>query len=121
MTAKPPTLGSELQRLRTAAGFTLRKFADKVGISAAHQSDIEHDRRRPSPELLTRLATHLRHVGADPERLSQLDTRLSPDVRDWMAETPEARQMLRAVRNSGRDPKAVLKQLEELLKRDTPK
>ena len=44
------TLGSEIQRLRTEAGFTLRGFALKAEISAAFLSDIERDRRRPSEE-----------------------------------------------------------------------
>ena len=108
-------------RLRTAAGFTLRKFADKLSISAAHQSDIEHDRRRPSRPLLERMVNELRHVGADLDGLSRLDSRLEPDVQQWMTDTPEARQMLRAVRNSGQDPKAILKRLEDLLKKEPEK
>lgn len=118
---KPATLGSELQRYRLAAGVTLRRFAEKLEISAAHQSDIEHDRRRPSRPLLERMVAELRHVGADLDALSRLDTRLEPDVQEWVTDNPAARQMLRAVRNSGQDPNAILRKLEELLKSEERK
>jgi transcriptional regulator with XRE-family HTH domain len=118
---KPTTLGSELQRFRMAAGFTLRRFAEKLEISAAHQSDIEHDRRRPSRPLLERMVGQLHHVGADLDSLSRLDTRLEPDVQEWVTDNPAARQMLRAVRNSGQNPNEILRKLEELLKQEAQK
>lgn len=115
MSSQKRTLGSEIKQLRTEAKITLRKFADTIGISPAHQSDIEHDRRRPSPDVLKRIAKALRSVGATYETLDLLSTRLDPEVQEWVAETPSARQMLRAVRDSGRDPREVLKQIQELL------
>lgn len=112
------SLGFELKRLRTAAGLTLRTFATKVGISPAHLSDLEHDRRRPSPALITRLASALRHVGARREDIERLNTRLDPQTQEWMTEHPGARQLLRVVRDSGRDPNEILKELEAYLKRE---
>ena len=105
--------------MRTEAKITLRRFADKVGISAAHQSDIELDRRRPSPELLLRIANALRHVGGTPEHLDQLNTRVDPETQEWVAKTPGARQLLRVARQSGRDPKELVAELERYLRERT--
>lgn len=112
------TLGSEIARLRAAAGITLRQFAKKVGISASHQSDIEHDRRRPSREVLRRIATQLRHVGGTYEHLDRLNTGIDPELQRWASETPGVRAMLRSVHDSGEDPREVLRRLEEAAKED---
>jgi len=107
------TLGQELRRLRIAAGYTLRKFAEEVKSSAAHQSDIEHDRRRPSEALLRRMVGKLARVGADYDSLVKLDTRLDPEVRAWANETAGVRDMLRIIRESRTDPRDVIKQIEQ--------
>jgi transcriptional regulator with XRE-family HTH domain len=111
----PLTLGSEIARLRTEAGFTLRKFAERVGVSAAHQSDIEHDRRRPSRDLLQKIAAELVAVGATYEALLRLDTRVDPEVQRIATEMPEARDMLRTVvekARTARNPRELFKDLE---------
>jgi len=111
------TLGDEIRRCRLEARITLRKFALKVGISAAHLSDVEHDRRHPSQEVLERIAAELKHVGATYEALDRLMPRLEPEMQEWVAETPEVRQMLRAVRESGRNARDVLRDIQQMLKR----
>src|SRR5437773_12190811 len=98
------TLGQEIRRLRTEAGFTLRRFAEMVDISAAYQSDIEHDRRRPPEKLLRLMVEKLDEVGASYEALERLDTRLDADIKLWANATPGVREMLRTVRESGQDP-----------------
>jgi len=113
------TLGQEILRLRTKSGTTLRKFAEKVGISAAYLSDIEHDRRRPSPEVMKKIVNELRHVGATDEGLDQLNTRLDPEIQRWVARTPEIRQMLRKIHSSHRNPKEILQKIEEDLRKET--
>lgn len=115
------TLGEEIRRRRLEAGITLRKFAVKVGISAAHLSDVEHDRRRPSEEVLKRIAAELKRGGVTYEALDLLMPRLEPEMQEWVAETPEVRQMLRAVRESGRDPREVLREIQLMLKRQKSK
>lgn len=99
--------------MRTAARMTLRKFAEKIEVSAAYVSDLEHDRRRPSDDVLHRIAKELRHVGATFEQLDKLNSRLEPDLQQWLSATPAVRQMLREVKRSGRDPREILKELEE--------
>jgi len=110
-------MGGEIQRLRTKAGHTLRGFAQLVEVSAAYLSDIERDRRRPSPEVLERIVKQLKAVGATPEAFDELNTRLEPDLRRWMADTPGARQLLREVYESRRDPREILRQLEKQVRK----
>lgn len=110
------TLGLEIKRLRMKAGVTLRKFAGQLGVSAAHLSDIERDKRRPSKDLLERIAQKLKSVGASYEALDQLTTRLEADLQRWMSETPMARQLLRQVYESKGSSREVLRELEKHLK-----
>ena len=107
------SLGQEIRRLRTEEGHTLRKFAELLEISAAYLSDIEHDRRRPPEKLLQRIAQALRGVGASYRALERLDTRLDAETRVWANSTPGVREMLRMVRETGRDPRELLRELEE--------
>jgi transcriptional regulator with XRE-family HTH domain len=66
----PPYLGGEIRRLRLEAAYTLRGLAAGLEVSAAHMSDIEHNRRRPSEKLLHQIADKLRKSGSpgDPAR-----------------------------------------------------
>lgn len=111
-------LGAAIRRLRAQAGYTLRKFAGMVGISAAHQSDIEHGRRMPSDKVLRETARLLEHVGATYEDLRALDARLETDLQEWVQGNPEAGQMLRQVKESGRSPKEILRDLERFLRKE---
>jgi transcriptional regulator with XRE-family HTH domain len=117
MKTRVPTLGAEIQRLRMKAGLTLRRFAQHVRASAAHISDIERDKRRPSKELLERIAEQLHSVGASYENLDRLNSRLEPELQRWVSETPAARQLLRRVFDSRRDPRDVLREMEEQLRK----
>lgn len=113
------SLGSEIRRLRLEAGFTLRKFAARVRTSAPHLSDIEHGRRMPSQELLRCIANALSHVGASYEAFSQLDTRLGDELEAWVQQNPEASQLLRVAKSSGKPIADVLKELKTMLGQDT--
>jgi transcriptional regulator with XRE-family HTH domain len=111
-------LGQELRRLRQEAGSTLRGLAATLDISPAHLSDIEHNRRRPSDELLRKIASALRKSGATFDALERLATGLDPDTREWAATTPGVRRLLRALKQSGRNPLDVLLLLEEIIGRE---
>lgn len=115
----PETLGQAIRRLRMEAGYTLRGFSELLGISAAHQSDIEHDRRKPSEKVLQNTAKHLRKVGATFESLRALDVRLEAELQDMVKTTPEVGQLLRQVRESGRSPRDVLRDLQRYLERQS--
>ena len=111
-------LGKTIKELRQKADYTLRGFAEKVGISPAYQSDIEHGRRLPSDEKLQIMAQLLTKVGATFEEFKRLDTRIDADLNLWISNTPEASEMLREVKKSNMNPKDVLKKLQELLNSD---
>lgn len=108
-----PPLGSEVRRLRLEAGLTLRGLAGTLRVSAAHLSDIEHDRRRPSEKLLRTIARELEGVGARYEYLEELLTGIDPEMRDWVAATPGVRKLLRTLKESGTKPIEILPILEK--------
>src|SRR5438093_1493587 len=110
-------LGEEIRRLRLLAGLTLRGLAADLGISAAHLSDIEHNRRRPSENLLRRITHELRDVGATFESLERLATGIDPEAREWVTSTPGPRAVLRRVVESGLDPEDLLRTLERIIAR----
>ncbi len=109
------TLGREIRRLRMLSETSLRGFAQAVGVSAPHLSDIERDRRRPSKELLKTIARELQGVGATHAGLDRLDARFESDLQEWASETPEVRILLRKVKESGRPVSEFLKLLEKHL------
>jgi transcriptional regulator with XRE-family HTH domain len=117
MDAGTITLGFEIRRLRTSAQTTLRGLARSVGVSAPHLSDIEHDRRRPSKELLKKLVCELQSAGATHASLDRLDTRFEIDLQEWAAATPGVRMLLRIVKESGRPVAEVIKLLERTLQK----
>jgi transcriptional regulator with XRE-family HTH domain len=106
-------LGQELRRLRLKAAIPLRGLATTLNISAAHLSDIEHNRRRPSEQLLRKIASELGHVGATFEALELLVTGVDPATRVWVASTPGVRALLRTILESGRSPHEVRGILEK--------
>jgi transcriptional regulator with XRE-family HTH domain len=117
MSPKLATLGREIRRLRELSGVTLRRFAQRVGVSAPHLSDVERDRRRPSKGLLKKIVGELRSVGATHAGLDRLDTRFERDLQEWSAATPEVRLLLRKVKESGIPISEVLKELERTLRK----
>lgn len=106
------TLGGEIRRLRTVADKTLRGFAAELDISAAHLSDIEHDRRRPSVDLLERIVTRLAGVGAVLAELRALGTSIDPETREWVSSTQNVGEMLRQLRDSGISPQQIIDHIE---------
>jgi transcriptional regulator with XRE-family HTH domain len=114
---KRSDLGKEIRRLRKEADMTLRGLAATLEISAAHLSDIEHNRRRPSDDLLRKIARSLRKTGATFEALEHLATGLDPDTREWAASTPGVRKLLRTLRQSGQHPLDILPTLEKAVER----
>lgn len=110
-----PHLGEEIRRLRLLADYTLRGLAADLDVSAAHLSDIEHNRRRPSEKLLRKITEKLRKVGATYESLEKLISGIDHKTREWAATTPGARALLRRLLEADRDPQQIQKALEKLL------
>ena len=110
---KTTHLGQEIRRLRLQARMPLRRLAASLDISAAHLSDIEHNRRRPSEKLLREIANELSDVGATFEALELLVTGVDSVTREWVASTPGARTLLRKILESGRSPQEIILVLEK--------
>lgn len=72
------TLGQKVRELRDEKDFSLREFAKKIDITAAHLSDIELGRRFPSRDVLKKIASMLKTPLAE---LEQYDPR--PSVEDF--------------------------------------
>jgi transcriptional regulator with XRE-family HTH domain len=86
------TLGERIYRLRHERDITLRALSRSAEISAPYLSDIEHDRRRPTDAVLTKLAVGLHVVPAVLE--SQVLTR---DTLHRLNKDPELVALLRLV------------------------
>lgn len=49
-------IGERIVARRIAAGLTQRELADKLGVSTAHVSYLEHGERGPSIQMLYKIA-----------------------------------------------------------------
>ncbi|HLK15193.1 MAG TPA: helix-turn-helix transcriptional regulator [Fimbriimonadaceae bacterium] len=96
------TLGDAVRFLRERQGISLRQLATKVGVSAPFLSDLERNRR--STEKLDQLATAL---DVSVEVLQELDGRMTPDLKEWIAANPGMIAVLREIRSSGRRPDEI--------------
>ena len=105
---KTESLGSHLRELREQRGLSLRKFAKKLGVSAAHLVDLEKDRRSPSPELLQRVADEL---DVPMAAFDQFSLALPKTVRDWVDQNPVLGQALNLFTKIG-NPQEALSMLE---------
>lgn len=105
------SLGSRIREQRQHLGLTVRGFAAQIGVAPPFVTDIEADRRRPSPEVLDKIASILGISLAD---LQELDPRITPEVKEWMDEEPRVASLLRRLRD---DPHrdALLRQIERVV------
>lgn len=69
----PLTLGGALSAIRESDGQSLAQFAERLGISRSHLSDIEHGRRSVSLERAANFARALAHHQAQFVRLALQD------------------------------------------------
>ncbi len=105
------TLGEAIRLLRQERGLTLRALAERVGVSAPFLSDIEHNRRKT--EKIKEIAKVL---DVPIEELQQLDGRVPPDLKEWLAGNPPLVALLKELQKSGRPvPLDLLR--ESLLRR----
>ena len=88
MTEKHSDIGSFIREQREAAALSLRKLADKAGISNPYLSQIERGLRKPSAEILKSLADGLQisaetlytQAGLlDGDRVSAVETAIEAD------------------------------------------
>ncbi len=111
MAFRAKTLGERIRAARVELGFKLRPFAKKLNISPTHLSDIEHDRRVPSEELLGEIA---RELSLDFDELMKLTGRLGDRAKRYAQEEPAAAALFRKL-SEKKAGKAILKQLDAQL------
>ena len=83
-------LGSFIRQQRERSAISIRKLADRAGISNPYLSQIERGLRKPSAEILKRIARGL-SVSAESlyERAGLLEGKDVPDVEDAIGADPE--------------------------------
>lgn len=79
-------IGRRLRALRLEKGVTIRALARKVGVDFSYISQIEHQKRQPSRDLVTRFAVAL---GVDADELLVTAGYLPEDVGEILGRDPE--------------------------------
>lgn len=80
--------GLREEKKRSDPRFSLRKFADTVGISATFLSKVEMGEfAPPAPERIKKMAELL---GVDADELLALANKVAPDLSDIIKEQPKA-------------------------------
>src|SRR5258706_14519989 len=110
------SFGEIIKTKRLARKWSLRQLGDEIGVTAAYVADIEAGRRRPSSDLRKRLSSVL-EIPSD--ELAESDTRLSPDLRDWIEERPPLITLLRSLRSSP-ESDMLIQRLTRFIKRRLP-
>jgi transcriptional regulator with XRE-family HTH domain len=87
-------VGRVIREAREARGTAGRALARAVGVSPSYLCDVEHGRRAPSLDVLTRLAAHLPIESA-------LRDYLDAGTEAWLHGTPGAVALLRALHAAG--------------------
>src|SRR6266536_1329741 len=90
-------LGEIIKQKRLARNWSLKKLGTEIGVTAAYVGDLEANRRLPSADLIQRLSLAL---DIPPSELAAVDSRLSPDLREWIEERPDLISLLRSLRSS---------------------
>ena len=91
------SLAEAVRLLRQQHGLTLRALAEKVGVTAPFLSDLEHGRRQTD-----RHEAFADALNVPVEELRALDSRVPPELKDWLAENPKLLALLKDMQNSGR-------------------
>ncbi|SRR6266542_411855 len=104
------TFGDRVRTARARKHLTLREAAERIGRSASFLSDIEHDRRLPSEDVLHDLADLL---DLDADDLMASSGRLPTDVADYLRTTPDAARLFRTLSSRGVDSAGVKQLIDQ--------
>jgi len=83
-TARQERLGTELRKMREAAGLTAREAAERVGTTSAQMSHVEAGRTGVSEERLRSMATH--YACLDGALIDELVTMATERDKGWWEE-----------------------------------
>lgn len=120
MRDRSETFGATIRKWREGK-FTLRKFADKCGISPTYLSRIERDEfPAPGEDVVRRMAEYL---GKDADELLALAGRVSSDLPDIIQRHPrEMATFLRAAKGlTAQDLEKFTKEAQEMRRKNRPK
>lgn len=103
-------LGKMIYRERKKKYNKASEFAKKLGISSAHLSDIEKGNRLPSKELMKKIIGELKNKDNNEEifydslaKESNEDKNIPIDIREYMIENPEVKNVIRIVKKKNID------------------
>lgn len=114
------TFGQLLREKRVAKGFSLRKFAEHVGISPTYLSQVEQD--NVDPPTADRVKRMAKLLGESVDEWTALAGRLTEDLPQIIREAPTAvPDLLRAVRGLTTEQLRKLREDAERMKKDTRK
>ena len=100
MKAQVPDIGEFIRQQRQRSAISLRKLGERAGVSNPYLSQIERGLRKPSAEILKRIARGL-SVSAETlfERAGLLEGREVPDLEDAIeADTALSERQKQALR-----------------------
>lgn len=116
MTSPPSHFGTILREKRLDKGYTLRKFAEMVGISPTYLSLVETG-NADYPPAADRVKKMAELLGADPEQWIALAGRVSDESKETILDQPVLMPaLLRAAKGLSADK---LKRLIEEAKRQS--
>lgn len=101
------------ERFKKDPGFTLRKFASKVGLSPTYLSKIERDEFPPPAE--DKIIAIAKELGVDPDELMALSGKVASDLSGIILKRPRLMaEFLRKVRSlKEEDIKKMTKKIED--------
>lgn len=114
---KKKTFGQFLREKRVAKGYSLRKFAELVGVSPTYLSQVEQD--NVDPPTADRVKRMAELVGESVDEWTALAGRLTEDLPGIIHEAPTAvPDLLRAVRGLTADQLRRLREDAERMKKE---
>lgn len=115
-TKKNESFGARIRRLRLARGYTLRRFAQQIGVSPTYMSQVEQDQGSPPAE--DRIIRMAEALNEDPDELLAHVGRVAEDLPRIICRHPQMMaSFLRTMRKLSVDEIAQLaRQADELAK-----
>jgi len=111
MTVQKPKFGTFVRERRTAKGYSLRRFAELVGVSPTYISHVEQG-KVDSPPTADRIQKMAQLLGESPDELFALAGRVPEDLPKIIQSQPEAMPaLLRAAK--GLNPEQMKKLLDQ--------
>lgn len=116
------TFAEYLKEKRQQRGFTLRGFADKVGIAPSYMSDIEKSKRNaPTQDILNKIADVLELTNDEQNMLLDLAATdkdaIAQDLTNYVSENSAVRVALRKAKELKLGEEEWLQIIEEMEKK----